>query len=116
MPIASFHVLLVVLLAAIGISTCQYVYYPQSPHALYQSYMHVNLSSGNKKFYSDTPGYGSEGAYNGAYGITLDLSERFAFVTAVESKRIRKLQLSNNYVGSDITRKYRMYTFRWTND
>jgi hypothetical protein len=86
-----------------------YVYYPLSPSALYQNYMRVSLASGQKKFYNDVSGYGAAGSYNGAYGIAFDQSETFAFVTAVSSKKLRKLRLSDEYVGSDITCKYTYY-------
>ena len=82
-----------------------YIYYPLSPNALYQNYMRVSLASGQFKFFNDLPGIGSYGSYNGAFGITFDNTATVAFVTAVESKRLRKLNLASEYVGADITRK-----------
>ena len=67
--------------------------------------MRVSLASGQFKYFNDLPGIGSYGSYNGAFGITFDNTATVAFVTAVESKRLRKLNLASEYVGSDITRK-----------
>jgi hypothetical protein len=68
--------------------------------------MNISLASGQKNFFNDLSGIGKAGAYNGAYGIGFDNSNQYAFVAAVESKKLRKLRLSDNFVGDDITRKF----------
>jgi hypothetical protein len=83
----------------------QYIFNPLSPNALYQPYMNISLASGQKAFYNDLAGVGKAGSYNGAYGIGFDVFNQYAFITAVESKKLRKLRLADNYVGDDITRE-----------
>jgi len=88
------------------VSYSQYVRYSLSANALYQPDMNISLASGQKSFFNDLSGIGKAGAYNGAYGIGFDNSNQYAFVAAVESKKLRKLRLSDHFVGDDITRKF----------
>ena len=82
-----------------------YVYYPFAPNALYQKYMQVSLAAGQYRFYNDLAGIGSYSSFNGVYGIGFDNTETYALITSVESKKFRKLRLSDEFAGPDITRK-----------
>jgi hypothetical protein len=88
----------------VGLST-SYQYYPFAPNALYQTGMNVSFVSGVFSFFQDTAGFGSSGSYNGVIGITLDRTETFGFLTTVDGKALRKLNLRTTYVSSDVTSK-----------
>jgi len=83
-----------------------YIYYPLAPNALYQPGMNVSFVSGRTGYYAEIAGYGSDGQYNGALGITFDRTEKYAFVTSASGKKIRKLNLRTSQVGDDITSNF----------
>lgn len=76
---------------------------PLSPNALYQPHVNISLASGTVGYYDDLAGTGAGASYNGAYGISFDVSGTVAFVASVDSKKLRKLALASRYVGDDIT-------------
>jgi hypothetical protein len=82
-----------------------YTYYPYAPNALYQHWLNVSFASGKLGFFSEKAGVGSGGSYNGVLGITFDKTEKYAFLTSADGKKLRKLRLNDEYVGLDITRK-----------
>ena len=80
-----------------------YIYYPLSPNALYQEGMNVSFVSGRVSLYNDVAGNGADGSYNGALGIVFDRTERFAFITSVNGRKLRKLNIRTTQVGADIS-------------
>ena len=83
-----------------------YIYYPLSPNALYQEGMNVSFVSGRVLFFNEVAGYGADGAYNGALGIVFDRTEKYAFVTSADGKKLRKLNIRTTQVGEDISSKF----------
>jgi hypothetical protein len=79
---------------------------PSAPRALYDVGINVSFVSGTFQYFAETPGIGNNASYNGVFGIALDRTENYAFLSSAEGKRIRKLTLSSTAVGTDITRKY----------
>lgn len=104
---ATHFLVLQIALLVLWLTSCgaSYVYYPFAPSALYQAGMNVSFVSGKAGFFADVAGYGSSGAYNGALGIALDRTERFAFISSADGKGIRKLNIRTTQVGGSITGK-----------
>ena len=83
-----------------------YIYYPLSPNALYQEGMNVSFVSGRFLFFNEVAGYGADGAYNGVLGIVFDRTEKYAFLTSADGKKLRKLNVRTTQVGPDISSKF----------
>ena len=80
-----------------------YVYSPLAPNALYQEGMNVSFVSGQLKSFAEQAGFGSNGIYNGAFGLIFEKSEKYAFVGSADGKKIRKLNFRTTQVVLDIT-------------
>jgi hypothetical protein len=85
-----------------------YIYYPLAPNALYQEAMNVSFVSGRVLFFNEVAGYGADGSYNGALGIVFDRTEKYAFVTSADGKKLRKLNIRTTQVGEDISSKFKI--------
>jgi hypothetical protein len=97
--------LLLAFIAAVLASVNAYIYYPLAPKALYQEGMNVSFVSGRFGFYQESPGFGADGIYNGVLGVTFERTEKFAFLTSADGKKVRKLNYRTTQVGPDITCK-----------
>ena len=97
--------LLLAFVASIVASVHAYIYYPLAPKALYQEGMNVSFVSGRFGFYQESPGFGADGIYNGVLGVIFERTEKFAFLTSADGKKVRKLNFRTTQVSADITRK-----------
>ncbi len=82
-----------------------YIYYPFAPNAHYQEGMNFSFFSGYKTTYAETAGYADKGTYNGVLSVAFERTEKFAFLTTGDGKKIRKINYRTSLVGPDITRK-----------
>ena len=80
-----------------------YIYYPLAPNALYQEGMNISFVSGDSKKFQEKAGFGSDGAYNGAFGLAFERTEKYSFVGSADGKKLRKLNYRTTQVGLDIT-------------
>ena len=67
--------------------------------------INVSFVSGRLGYFAETAGYHSGGVYNGVLGITMDKTETYGFLTSVDGKKVRKLDLKTTQVGLDVTCK-----------
>jgi len=65
--------------------------------------MDVTLEAGTIGFFAESPGIGASASFNGALGIALDRTEKLAYVTSADGKKLRRIDLSTHYVWSDVT-------------
>ena len=66
----------------------------------------MSFVSGRVLFFNEVAGYGADGSYNGALGIVFDRTEKYAFVTSADGKKLRKLNIRTTQVGEDISRTF----------
>jgi hypothetical protein len=82
-----------------------YFEYNFAPSGLFEFGMNVKFVAGTFQIFADIPGMGNTAAFNGILGVVLDFTEKFAFISSSEGKKIRTISLSSSEVGQDITCK-----------
>jgi hypothetical protein len=77
-----------------------------TPNARFEPLINVTTFSGQVGLFEDVAGIHYKAHYNGAFGITFDKSEQYAFISSNDGKRIRKLSLFTSQAGLDLTGSY----------